>query len=152
MIWDTQPFGVSEVLDSSLRYLDFSLFILVYGWNVTSRENSVLSVHSVERCTLSSTPTAIMEGLALEVPDDRISLGFWAPTWKTAALESCLYPQQTLREQINKLLYIKPLGFWYSLFPNRNVTYLDRYTNRYKNTVNIFEFNFPVLFFIYRCI
>lgn len=125
MIWDTQPFGMSEVLNSSLRYLGFSSFILAYGWNINSREKSTCRTEQ----TFSATAMAIMEGLVMEVPHDQVSLGFWAPTWKTAALESCLYPQQTLREQINKLLYIKPLGFWYCLFPNYNVTYLDWYIN-----------------------
>ena len=125
MIWDTQPFGMSEVLNYRLRYLGFSLFILAYGWNINSREKSTCRTEQ----TLFSTAMAIVEGLVMEVPHDQVSLGFWAPTWKTAALESCLYPQQTLREQINKLLYIKPLGFSYCLFPNYNVTYLDWYIN-----------------------
>ena len=61
---------VSKVLNSSLRYLGFSSFILAYGWNINSREKSTCKTEQMP----SSTTTTIVERIVKEVPHDQVSL------------------------------------------------------------------------------
>lgn len=135
---------MSEVLDSSLKYLGFVTFVLVYGWNINLRKKNTCRPLQ----TLFSTATTIMGGLVLEVAHDQISLGFRAPTWKTAALNQCLCPQQNPREQINKLLSINSLGFWNCLFLNYNVIYIDCYISHYKNLLVYLYLASSIIFYI----
>ena len=119
---DTQPFGASKVLNSSLKYLGFSSFILAYGWNINSREKSTCKTEQM----LSSTTTTIVERIVKKcLPTGRMVL---CSHMEDSCPEKLPVPSADLkREQINKPLYIKPLGFQFFLFPNYNATYLDWY-------------------------
>lgn len=107
----------------------------------------------------SSTATRIVERIVKEVPHDQVSLCShegWVVLCSHME-DSCPgnlpVPSVDLkREQINKPLYIKPLGFQFFLFPYYNVTYLDWYINHSYKTVNTLPLAFQYYFRLYICV